>query len=356
MPTILKQGAKGAEVQELQRLLHASGFYGGRIDGDFGWRTHVAVTKYQDTAGLHSDGSVGADTWASLNGAASPHVGLRDEAHVDDYVASAYGTMHSSTAPNDRLDQLMAAALQELGELNVPLPTYSFDPNLSGTNTLAEFRSNKQWFVAVNPDHFDAAYVESLNEQQLGQVANTIYHESRHAELTFREARAQAGLGQDAAALVASMDLTQAIADAAVAQKITQSTADGATDEALQGYESFYGSGAATTQGVYASGDYESYRRLYEEGDAFETGRQVEVEWRHHGGVRGTVELHDTGDDVSYLQRALTQLGYFHDAVDGTFGNPTQTAVIAFQQHSSLKDDGVCGEKTWEALARVYSE
>jgi peptidoglycan hydrolase-like protein with peptidoglycan-binding domain len=356
MATILRQGAHGAEVQQLQQLLHQHGYYGGAIDGDFGWRTHVAVTKYQNDAGLHADGSVGDDTWHSLNSTSGPQTGLRDAEHVGDYVDSAYGTMHSSMAPQDRLDQLMAASIQELTELGVPRPTYAFDPGLSGSNTLAEFRSSGQWHVAVNPDQFAPEYVEHLDEQQLGHVANTIYHESRHAELTFREARAQAGLGQTAAQLVASMSIPQNIADAAVANAITQSTADGGTDEALTGYDSFYGTGAASTQGVYQSGDYDSYRRLPEENDAFETGRNVEDQWRAHGGIRGSVRNGDNGADVSYLQRAMSHLGFYHGTADGDFGHGTETAVQAFQQHYSLTADGVCGEKTWEMIARVYSE
>jgi len=356
MATILRQGSRGAEVRHLQELLHQHGYYGGAIDGDFGWRTHVAVTKYQTDAGLRADGAVGDDTLRSLNSTSGPQTGLRDGEHVSDYTQNAYGTMHSSMAPRDRLDHLMAAAIQELTELGVPRPTYDFDAGLSGSNTLAEFRSSGQWHVAVNPDQFQEAYVDQLNEQQLGHVANTIYHESRHAELTFREARAQAGLGQTAAQLVASMHIPQNIADAAVANPINQSTVDGATDEALQGYDSFYGTGAATTQGVYQSGDYEPYRRLPEENDAFETGRNVEDHWRAYGGVRGSVRNGDRGDDVSYLQRALTHLGFYHGTVDGDFGHRTETAVQEFQQHHSLSVDGVCGEKTWEMLARVYSE
>lgn len=356
MSTTLRQGSHGDEVRRLQTLLHQHGYYGGAIDGDFGWRTHVAVTKYQDAAGLHSDGAVGPDTWRSLEGTSGPQTGLRADEHVDDYVASSYGTLHSSMAPQDRLDHLMSAALQELTELNVPNPSYSFDPGLSGTNTLAEFRSNGQWHVAVNPDQFAESYVEHLNEQQLGNIANTIYHETRHAEMTFREARAQAGLGHSAAELVTAMSIPQYIADYAVAHPINQSTADGATDEALTGYDSFYGSGAATTAGVYASGDFESYRRLPEEADAFETGRNVEDQWREHGGIRGSVRNGDNGEDVSYLQRALTHLGFYHGAIDGDFGHGTETGVMEFQRHNSLTADGVCGEKTWEMLARVYSE
>jgi peptidoglycan hydrolase-like protein with peptidoglycan-binding domain len=356
MSSTLRQGSHGPEVEQLQQLLYDHGYYGGAIDGDFGWRTHVAVTKYQDDAGLRNDGVVGPDTWRSLESTKGTQTGLRSEEHVKDYVDSAYGTMHSSMAPKDRLDTLMAASIQELTELGVPQPSYDFDPGLSGSTTLAEFRSNDQWHVAVNPDQFEPSYVENLNEQQLGEVANTIYHESRHAELTFREARAQAGLGQTADQLVASMHIPHYVAEYAVATAITQSTADGATDEAITGYESFYGTGATDTANVYASGQYEPYRRLPEEADAFETGRNVEDEWRKHGGITGSIRHGDTGEHVAYLQRALSHLGLYHGTADGDFGHGTEAAVRAFQRQNSLTEDGVCGEKTWEVLARVYSE
>jgi peptidoglycan lytic transglycosylase len=94
MPTTLRQGAHGAEVRQLQELLRQHGYYGGALDGDFGWRTHVAVTKYQNDAGLHADGTVGPDTWRSLQSTTGPQTGLRDPEHVGDYVQSSYGTLH----------------------------------------------------------------------------------------------------------------------------------------------------------------------------------------------------------------------------------------------------------------------
>src|SRR5439155_26154258 len=139
-----------------------------------------------------------------------------------------------------------------------------------------------------------------------------------------------------------SMGIPQNIADAAVANPIRQSTVDGATDEAVTGYDSFYGTGAATTQGVYQSGTYEQYRRLPEEADAFETGRNVDDHWRHYGGIRGSVRHGDTGDDVSYLQRALAHLGFYHGSAAGDFGHATGAALMEFQRHNSLTADGVC--------------
>lgn len=68
----LKQGAKGSEVTELQKLLVKRGYAIG-IDGEFGTETYRAVRAFQsqnlDQHGqpLVVDGKVGALTWWSLN-------------------------------------------------------------------------------------------------------------------------------------------------------------------------------------------------------------------------------------------------------------------------------------------------
>lgn len=59
---ILKVGAKGGDVYELQGRLKFLGYYTGRVDGDFGWRTYWAVRNFQYSFGMKIDGIVGAKT------------------------------------------------------------------------------------------------------------------------------------------------------------------------------------------------------------------------------------------------------------------------------------------------------
>ena len=56
-----------------------------------------------------------------------------------------------------------------------------------------------------------------------------------------------------------------------------------------------------------------------------------------------------SGADVTVLQNALTQAG-FNVLADGDFGQNTENAVKAFQASQGLKDDGIVGEGTWNAL------
>lgn len=66
----------------------------------------------------------------------------------------------------------------------------------------------------------------------------------------------------------------------------------------------------------------------------------------------------DKGEQVKTLQRLLLALGYKMKnglrtyKVDGSFGQATLNAVLAFQKAEKLTQDGVVGAKTWNALLK----
>lgn len=63
---IIKLGSSGADVSELQAVLKLLGYYTGAVDGAFTERMAIAVSLFQQAAGLEADGIVGADTWNRL--------------------------------------------------------------------------------------------------------------------------------------------------------------------------------------------------------------------------------------------------------------------------------------------------
>ena len=63
---ILRQGAKGSEVKEVQRRLKQWGDYNGAVDGVFGAGTKKAVIAFQKKNGLTADGVVGKSTYKAL--------------------------------------------------------------------------------------------------------------------------------------------------------------------------------------------------------------------------------------------------------------------------------------------------
>lgn len=68
--------------------------------------------------------------------------------------------------------------------------------------------------------------------------------------------------------------------------------------------------------------------------------------------VRPTLRKGDKGEAVRQLQEALVAHGYAlpGSGIDGSYGNETRGAVLAFQQDNGLTSDGIAGPATWAAL------
>jgi len=63
---IVKYGASGKDVSELQGRLKYLGYYHGRVDGIFGWKTLSSVKTFQWKFGMKTDGIVGSKTKVKL--------------------------------------------------------------------------------------------------------------------------------------------------------------------------------------------------------------------------------------------------------------------------------------------------
>lgn len=66
--------------------------------------------------------------------------------------------------------------------------------------------------------------------------------------------------------------------------------------------------------------------------------------------VETLVKVGSQGSEVRAVQTKLTELGFFHDKIDGIFGSKTKAAVIAFQKSRGLTADGIAGKNTLAAL------
>lgn len=60
-----------------------------------------------------------------------------------------------------------------------------------------------------------------------------------------------------------------------------------------------------------------------------------------------------TGDDVTQLQRRLSELGFDSGRLDGVFGHRTDRALREFQRSVGVRPDGTCGPDTFRAFDRL---
>jgi N-acetylmuramoyl-L-alanine amidase len=96
VPTaVLRQGASGGEVKELQRRLKMWGYYNGDVDGIYGSKTVEAVKYFQRKNGLTVDGIAGKATFAALGMNDSVRV-LEDEENAK-YSGKDYTSAYTSS-------------------------------------------------------------------------------------------------------------------------------------------------------------------------------------------------------------------------------------------------------------------
>ena len=71
-----------------------------------------------------------------------------------------------------------------------------------------------------------------------------------------------------------------------------------------------------------------------------------------------TIRKGNKGTVVKQMQQMLDKLGYNLGicGVDGDYGVATEKAVKEFQRDNGLKQDGICGPKTWEALQEAVEK
>jgi len=66
-----------------------------------------------------------------------------------------------------------------------------------------------------------------------------------------------------------------------------------------------------------------------------------------------TLRYPQRGENITLLQNALTELGYYSGIIDGVYGKGTRTAVRSFQTEHSLTVDGVAGPATLRKVAEL---
>jgi hypothetical protein len=158
---VLRSGARGADVRDLQQALAALGYYTSSADGAFGDGTAAAVGAFQTANGLLTDGIVGATTTAALREAVAARAQV-DAGSAEKGLTAAVeaGRLGAEAAEGHR--ETLAGAITALGEL----------PPGRGSLLAAVLRD-----VAVHADVYDGPRALSL----FGMLAANVRHLERNA-------------------------------------------------------------------------------------------------------------------------------------------------------------------------------
>ena len=362
-PVSLQMGFKGSnEVRALQRRLKALGYYNGSIDGDFGAATEKAVREFQKANGLTADGKAGTKTMAKLNSkdavsakkakaTAKPTAKATAKATAKPTAtpkptAKKTATPKPTATPNLTTDYYLTVGskgkrvttlqkrLVELGWLTGNV-SGEYDYATEAAVRAFQNKTKGLWEDGIaGPDTLRALYSSDAarTSKAAGSVGETLAFGSEGAAVRTLQQKLK-----DLGYLSGSVDGSFGVAtEAAVIafQKNNELTADGKAGTAT--LSRLYSGSAVKAGGTSAkiAGDGSGGRDTK---DISSTGY-------------ATLAVGDKNNQVRTLQTRLKQLGYYTGAVDGSFGESTQAAVMAFQLRNNLTVDGKAGPATQRVL------
>ncbi|MEG4959672.1 MULTISPECIES: peptidoglycan-binding protein [unclassified Microcoleus] len=116
----ISAGADGPEVAAIQQRLQVHSFKVGTIDGSYGSRTTSAVSAFQQSKGLNSDGIVDKETWTAL---------AADPAPAPETVQSNAPIQSNAAVPGNPPTLLNKGAVgSKVKTLQVRLEIQGYDP------------------------------------------------------------------------------------------------------------------------------------------------------------------------------------------------------------------------------------
>lgn len=338
--SVLKKGASGTEVRQVQQRLKTLGYLSGSADGDFGDLTEAAVMAFQSVNGLYADGIVGKNTLNKLNSnSAVSNPG--EPATVTKTPSSSSATRKPTVTAKPTATPKVDNVYLEVGSSGTKVKTLqqrlislgwmsgTADGKYGGATQAAVKAFQKKmglWADGIaGPDTLEKLYSssakssstpassvgETLEEGMKGDAVRSL--QKRLKELGYLSGSVDGSFGSATKTAVIAFQRNNGL------------TADGKA-------------GTATLNKIYEEEPVkESDTKKDDDSEISSTGYVVLREG-------------STGDAVRKLQQTLKQLGYYSGSVDGSFGSGTTSAVQAFQRANDLRVDGAAGPATQRAL------
>lgn len=225
-----------------------------------------AVARYQQThSPLKVDGMAGPRTLPALFPS-----GLAEEEEVETFAEAARGVIEgdwASQTVEERADALIERVNERLDEAGVPQVTRVIQ-DLGGDAGRFAF---SLWAIRLDRGTLES---ETLTDAQAADLADTVYHEARHAEQWYRIAQMLAGQGRTAEQIATEMGIPNEQAAEAVDAPLAPGSMEALIADGW--YQSIYGRGSAHRERVLGpEGTFEEYQDLPEESDAWRVGGAV---------------------------------------------------------------------------------
>ena len=340
----IKQGDRGAEVEELQRILISKGCLNGKVDGICGIETVNAIKKFQASHGLEVDGICGDVTFKLLTEVVDTTIEGESANDDDDpNYAIKYGMKGDDVA---ELQNILIA----LGYMN------GMADGICGMSTVNAIKSFQASHGLVADGVCGTATFDAINvdaEAFMAGDKSVIAKENRNTTQPTSNSKAasvsaiQFGMhGENVA------DLQRKL----IARGFLSGNADGVCGEkTVAAIRNFQASAGLEADGVAGA---LTLSRLNDSTETFSSSSSnsneedypVEISRGGYAGIGSVIKPGMHGEGVVDIQQKLIKHGFLTGHADGICGARTVAAIKKFQESVGLKPDGVCGLQTYAAL------
>ena len=182
--------------------------------------------------------------------------GLAAAASVESFAQEAVTYCRASGNADKPLTGLADHLMEKVNVALKSIPSYECNHTFQTTGTVGAFAGGI-FGIKINTSDFSkrpgVTKVSDLNQAEIAEIVDTIYHEARHSEQYFRVARMLAGQGKNAAEIATQVGIPNIVAAEAVKSPLANTTANaGAISEAAS-WQDFIGKGKYVAYKVYVA-------------------------------------------------------------------------------------------------------
>ncbi|WP_414582000.1 peptidoglycan-binding protein [Scytonema sp. PCC 10023] len=341
----LQVGSKGERVTELQAALKLLGYYTGTVDGVYNESTVLAVSRFQEAAGLKADGVVDATTWQKLFPNEPTVASSQSSPNTSRFpVPSGTSNTNKVVVPTSERSTTSTATTDTTVVTSKPEPrstTSTTTTSIRGNNSNPESRSTTSTTTT-------STTVENSKPEPKPVTRNTA-----------TSTRTENSKPEPKPVTRNTASSTRAENSKPEPKPVTRNTASRTraensnpepkpvTRNRTASSQRTYTPQSTSTRSRQTSRTQQSDRPS----STTRTQQISSIQYTSEG--LAILRIGARGSEVTKLQRRLQRLGFLNEGdVDGNFGAATEAAVIALQKRYGLDADGVVGGGTWEILMR----